>query len=221
MNSDDQFEAIVSEHYQALYRFAMSLTRSESDAQDLAQQTFYIWATKGHQLRDTSKIKTWLFTTLHRLFLKSRRKDDKYSHANLEEVSEQLPVVSPELPEQMDWSQVLLALARVDEVYQAAVVLFYLQDWPYKEIAVVLNIPIGTVKSRISRGVAQLREMMLSEKPEGSFANDDAVNSVPATGGPRAPGGNNPSPHFRANREGCPDEWDLSSTCFGEPFASF
>src|SRR5947208_11090356 len=70
MNATDQFETIVGEYYEPLFRFAMSLTRVESDAQDLTQQTFYVWATKGHQLRDISKVKTWLFTTLHRAFLK-------------------------------------------------------------------------------------------------------------------------------------------------------
>jgi len=74
MNSAEQFEAIVSEHYEPLYRFAMSLARMEADARDLTQQTFYVWATKGHQLRDLSKVKTWLFTTLHRAFLEARRK---------------------------------------------------------------------------------------------------------------------------------------------------
>jgi RNA polymerase sigma-70 factor (ECF subfamily) len=57
-----------------LYRFAISLTRSEADVCDLAQQTFYKWATKGHQLRDPTKVKSWLFTTLHRGFLESRRR---------------------------------------------------------------------------------------------------------------------------------------------------
>src|SRR3989442_3704667 len=62
MDSDD-FEQIVCQHYEPLYRFALSLTHAEADACDLTQQTFYIWATKGHQLRDRSKIKSWLFTT--------------------------------------------------------------------------------------------------------------------------------------------------------------
>jgi DNA-directed RNA polymerase specialized sigma subunit, sigma24 homolog len=52
MNSADPFETIVGEHYEPLFRFALSLTRMESDARDLTQQTFYVWATKGHQLRD-------------------------------------------------------------------------------------------------------------------------------------------------------------------------
>ena len=62
------FESVVQQYYEPLYKFAFSLTRAEADACDLTQQTFYVWATKGHQLRDESKTKTWLFTTLHRNF---------------------------------------------------------------------------------------------------------------------------------------------------------
>jgi RNA polymerase sigma-70 factor (ECF subfamily) len=62
----NEFELLVSQFYEPLYRFAFSLTGTEADACDLTQQTFYIWATKGHQLRDRSKVKSWLFTTLHR-----------------------------------------------------------------------------------------------------------------------------------------------------------
>src|SRR4051794_7033509 len=86
MNSADQFEAIVSQFYEPLFRFAMSLTRAEPDAQDLTQQTFYVWAKKGYQLRDLSKVKTWLFTTLHRAFLVTRRRQIKFPHHNVEEV---------------------------------------------------------------------------------------------------------------------------------------
>src|SRR6266566_3346058 len=128
MNSTDQFEALVSEHYEPLYRFAMSLTRAESDAQDLTQHTFYIWAKKGHQLRDISKVKTWLFTTLHRAFLEARRRQTRFPHLELEEVEPELPTVSPELGDHLDSSEALTALANVDEVFQSAVALFYLED---------------------------------------------------------------------------------------------
>jgi RNA polymerase sigma factor (sigma-70 family) len=176
---NDQFEAIVNDHYQGLYRFALSLTRSQTDAKDLVQQTFYTWATKGHQLRDTTKVKTWLFTTLHRLFLYDRRKTNKVVCADLDEVAEQVADLSATLPEDMDSSRVLLALSRVDAVYQAAVALFYLQDWRYKEIALVLKIPIGTVKSRIARGVAQLREIVLSEEFDEVVPNSAGVGKSP------------------------------------------
>ena len=78
MNSTDIFEAIVSEHYEALYRFALTLTRAESDACDLTQHTFYVWATKGQQMRDPARAKSWLFTTLYRSFLGAKRKQNKF-----------------------------------------------------------------------------------------------------------------------------------------------
>src|SRR6266576_824215 len=124
MNSTGQFEAIVSEHYEPLFRFAMSLTRAESDAQDLTQHTFQVWATKGHQLRDISKVKTWLYTTLHRAFLVGRRRQNRFPHDNLEEVEAQLPPFPPELGDHVDASQALSALGQVDEVFQPAVALF-------------------------------------------------------------------------------------------------
>jgi RNA polymerase sigma-70 factor, ECF subfamily len=160
MNSTEHFEAIVSEHYEALYRFALSLTRSESDAGDLTQHTFYIWARKGHQLRDLTKVKTWLFTTLHRAFLQGRRRQSRFPEQELDDVIEQLPAVAPVLADRVDALQVLSALAQVDEIFQAAVALFYLEDYAYKDIAVILDVPVGTVKSRIARGIAQLREIL-------------------------------------------------------------
>jgi RNA polymerase sigma factor (sigma-70 family) len=163
MNSADQFEAIVSEHYEPLFRFAMSLTRAESDAQDLTQHTFLVWATKGHQLRDLSKVKTWLYTTLHRAFLRMRRRQRSFPHQDLEEVIDQLPAGSPVLSDRVDALQVLPALAKVDETYQAAVALYYLEDYSYGDIALILGVPVGTVKSRVARGIAQLRELLLSD----------------------------------------------------------
>jgi len=157
------FERVVAQYYEPLYQFAFSLTRAEADACDLTQQTFYVWATKGHQLRDPAKVKTWLFTTLHRQFLESRRRLTRFPHHELEAVSNELPAISPKTALQLDSAQVLRALARVDEVYQAPVALFYLEDCSYKEIAEMLDVPMGTVKSRISRGIAQLQRLLAND----------------------------------------------------------
>jgi RNA polymerase sigma factor (sigma-70 family) len=162
MNSEGQFEAIVCEHHEALYRFAMSLTGAECDARDLTQQTFYTWARKGNQLRDLSKVKSWLFTTLHRSFLAKRRRENRFPHDDIEEAGSELPSI---MPTQFDWADstdALTAMGKVDEVYKGAVALFFLEDYSYREIARILEIPIGTVKSRIARGVTQLRAIFLS-----------------------------------------------------------
>jgi RNA polymerase sigma-70 factor (ECF subfamily) len=160
MASSLDFESVVAEYYEPLYQFAFSLTRSEADACDLTQQTFYVWATKGHQLRDESKVKTWLFTTLHRAFLENRRKQSRFPHFELSEVPLELPSLSPALISQADSARVLSALGQVDEIYQSPVALFYLEDCSYKEIAVILDVPIGTVKSRMARGIAQLQKLL-------------------------------------------------------------
>jgi RNA polymerase sigma factor (sigma-70 family) len=165
MASGLDFESIVAEYYEPLYQFAFSLTRVEADACDLTQQTFYVWATKGHQLRDESKVKTWLFTTLHRGFLESRRRQSRFPHVELSEASPELPSLSPDMVDRVDSAQVLQALARVDEVYQAPVALFYLEDCSYKDIAEILDVPIGTVKSRMARGIAQLQRILSAETP--------------------------------------------------------
>jgi RNA polymerase sigma-70 factor (ECF subfamily) len=155
------FETLVELHYGPLYRFAMSLTRTESDACDLVQQTFLTWATKGHQLQDLSKVKSWLFTTLHRAFLESRRRSTRFPHIEITEAEAELPSVEPDMVSHLDAQDVLQLLGKMDEQFQAAVALFYLEDYSYNEIATILEIPLGTVKSRIARGLAQLKELVL------------------------------------------------------------
>jgi RNA polymerase sigma factor (sigma-70 family) len=157
------FEDIVARYYTPLYQFAFSLTRAESDACDLVQQTFCIWASKGHQLRDASKVKTWLFTTLHREFLGTRRRQTRFPHVELDGAAVELPVVSPPTVNRLDTAQLLDALARLDEIYQAPVTLFYLQDCSYNEIAEILDIPLGTVKSRLTRGLSRLHNLLADE----------------------------------------------------------
>ena len=150
---------MVDLHYGALYRFAMSLTRTEADACDLVQQTFLTWATKGHQLQDLSKAKSWLFTTLHRCFLESRRRTTRFPHLEITEAEAELPNIQPDQAKHLDAQDALQLLRQVDEQFQSAVALFYLEDYSYNDIAAILDVPLGTVKSRIARGVAQLKEL--------------------------------------------------------------
>jgi RNA polymerase sigma factor (sigma-70 family) len=161
MSVELNFETLVDRYYGGLYRFALSLTQQESDAADLTQQTFQIWALKGHQLRDPSRVKTWLFTTLHRQFLQTRRKADRFPHVELGEADGELPSISPAAVEALDAGVLLDTLGRLDPAYQAPVALFYLEDHSYQEIADILKIPLGTVKSRISRGIGQLQGRLL------------------------------------------------------------
>lgn len=162
--SMSEFADLVDAHYEALYRFGYSLTRSPDHAADLVQETFSIWAAKNEQLRDRSKAKTWLFTTLHREFLGQRRKQARFSDEPLDENVEQEASGNEERADrQLDGQRVVELLGEMDEMYQAPLALFYLQQHSYKEIAEILDVPIGTVMSRLSRGKELLRKRMTSE----------------------------------------------------------
>jgi RNA polymerase sigma-70 factor (ECF subfamily) len=159
-----EFEQLVDSHYQALYRFGISLTRSAHAAADLVQETFCIWAAKGDQLNDRSKAKTWLFTTLHREFLSQRRRASRFSDEPVNEDSAEASTGAEEGAErQMDGQRALELLGALDEAYRVPLALFYLQQHSYKEIAEILDVPIGTVMSRLSRGKELLRKRMTSE----------------------------------------------------------
>jgi RNA polymerase sigma-70 factor, ECF subfamily len=155
MSGDPEFENLVKLYYRDLYRFGLSLTGSEADAADLTQETFYIWANKGHQLRKAASVKSWLFTTLHREFLKTCRRRNRFSES-IDERTEDLPNVPADCVERADSRTLLRVLGDIAEDFRAPLVLYYMEDLSYKEIADVLTLPLGTVQSRIARAKIQL-----------------------------------------------------------------
>ncbi|MFA5057019.1 MAG: RNA polymerase sigma factor [Opitutaceae bacterium] len=157
----DTFTQLVDANYASLYRFALSLTRNQADACDLAQQTFFIWATKGQTLRDLSKAKSWLFTTLYREFLRGRRRGARATALDdLPPAEADPPAPAVDIIAAMDAQVVMSALQEVDEVFRVPLTLFYLEELSYQEIAEALDIPAGTVMSRLSRGKVQLRAIL-------------------------------------------------------------
>jgi RNA polymerase sigma-70 factor (ECF subfamily) len=155
------FEDIVDRFYPMLYRFALSLARNEADACDLTQETFSVWASKGHLLRDSSKVKSWLFTTLYREFISNRRREMRWPKEDISEVEDELPIAMPETVDCLETGQVMEALQSLDESFRAPLVLFYLQEHSYDEISQILEVPIGTVMSRLSRGKLKLQQALL------------------------------------------------------------
>jgi RNA polymerase sigma-70 factor (ECF subfamily) len=166
------FEKLVEDFYKPLYRFALSLARQETDAGDLVQQTFFLWASKGHQLRDQTKVKTWLFTSLYREFLGRKRQQERFVEVENNPEAASAQVVSASVVNQLDGEIVQRALFALDEIYRAPLTLFYLQQLSYKEIAETLEVPIGTVMSRISRGKEQLRKALADGLTKEEGAHD-------------------------------------------------
>ena len=154
------FEEIVDLYYRGLFRFAYGLSRCEATASDLTQQTFYIWAKKGHQLREPGKVKSWLFTTLRREFLDLRRRSTSHPHIDMEVAERELPDVAPNVVRDASVNEIMDALQELNELHREPLGLFHVNEHSYKEIAEILEIPIGTVMSRIARGREQLYRML-------------------------------------------------------------
>jgi RNA polymerase sigma factor (sigma-70 family) len=163
MRGEIDLEQCVNEHSAALYRFALSLSGNESDACDLVQDTFLLLTTKGHQVNDPARIKSWLFTTLYRVFTNQRRRLIRFPHRPIDEAEGELPEILA-APPRVDWETLSRCMVKLDEIFRAPVVLFYLEDYSYAEIAQVLGVPLGTVKSRIARGIASLQTMMADQQ---------------------------------------------------------
>ena len=155
--ADGGFEALVDQCYQPLYRFALGLTRDPFRAGDLTQQTFYLWALHGRQLRDRQKAKGWLHTTLYREFLREVRRKTRVVEVEFDDGLAGVPASVPGGAVAVDGATALRALQRVTEPFRTPLLLFYLENFSYGEIARVLSIPLGTVMSRLSRGRRELR----------------------------------------------------------------
>lgn len=155
-----EFEALVDEHYEKLYRFAYSLGGDPDLASDLTQQTFYVYARKRSQIRDPRRTKSWLFTILHREFIALKRKASRHPQFEIQMVENELPVIEPDSIERLDAQMLMAALQRLDERFREVLVLYHIDDLAYREIAEVLNLPIGTVMSRLARGREHLLNLI-------------------------------------------------------------
>ena len=163
--SQRNVEQLVTEHYAPLYRYAYRLSGCAADAEDLTQETFCTAQMKMSQLRDPARAKSWLFSILRNAYLR-RRRDDKHQHfvpvEFLNDVAETppdpLPPVEPE--------QLQQALNELPEVFRTPIILYYFEDFSYRDIAEQMELPIGTVMSRLARAKAHLRCQLCLPDPE-------------------------------------------------------
>jgi RNA polymerase sigma-70 factor, ECF subfamily len=172
-------ERVVSELYAPVYRFALVLAESETEAADLTQETFLILCRQYKQVREPEKVRSWLFTTLRRLFFRTLRRRQVHPEVELNR-QHQEPTGDPTGPRAVDAGAVLNALSELEEDHRTVLELFYIADLSYKEIADTLEIPIGTVMSRLARAKERLRGALTesglperqanARKEQGTFA---------------------------------------------------
>ncbi len=157
-----RFEEVVESYYGNLYRFALSLSRNPHTASDLTQQCFLIYAKKHAQVQDDRRLKSWLFTTLYREFLSLlRRKERERAYESQADFADGAGLAtSAGSRRSLDGRLAMEALQSLDPVFREPLALFYLGDHSYREIAEILEIPMGTVMSRLSRGKGELRKLL-------------------------------------------------------------
>ena len=150
--------ALVDEYSEMLFRYAYRLSGSAADAEDLTQQTFLAAHRHLEQLREPGRAKSWLFAILRNVYLKQLRSNGGIELDSLQEVAEPASEVALENP--IDEEQLQAALLELPEEYRSPVVLFYFGELSYKEIAEQLEVPIGTVMSRLARAKSLLKKRL-------------------------------------------------------------
>ncbi len=153
---------LVEQYYALLYRYAYRLTGSEADAEDLTQQTFLTAQAKWHQLRDEGKAKSWLFTIARNAYLKELRAPTCLPSSSLDDL--------PGAPEEaatadFDQEQLQNVLNDLPEDFRSPIILFYFEEFSYKEIAEQMGVPVGTIMSRLARAKACLRQRLTKPEP--------------------------------------------------------
>lgn len=153
---------LVEQFADLLYRYAYRLTGNAADAEDLTQQTFLRAQEKRSQLREVTAARWWLISIMRNTFLSSRRHTERF--VSLDAVDESTVVDEP--PDAfVDPDELQHALLELAEEFRSPVILFYFEEFSYQEIADQMQVPIGTVMSRLSRAKAFLRRR-LSEKTD-------------------------------------------------------
>ena len=161
LGSPQTVQRLVEDHYVALYRYAYRLSGTSADAEDLTQEAFCKAQCNFGQLRDPSRAKPWLFSILRNAYLHRARTHKQMHLVSLDGVAE-LPERLPEPLPEVDPERLQRALNELPEGFRTPIVLYYFEEFSYRAIAEQMELPIGTVMSRLARAKAHLRSRLLT-----------------------------------------------------------
>lgn len=158
-------ERLVADHYHSLYRYAYRLTGNAVDAEDLTQESFCKAQEKWSQLREPERAKAWLFSILRNAYLHRARAEKNHRLVSLDDVGEVADQAAESLP-LIEPSKLQEALDVLPEVFRTPLILYYFEEFSYRDIAEQMDLPLGTVMSRLARAKNFLRSRLLGPDVE-------------------------------------------------------
>src|SRR5262245_46570964 len=172
------FEAEAMPHTASLFRIALWLTRDQTEAEDLVQETLTEALGSFHRFVLGTNCRAWLVSIMYHRHSKRRRAFTRLQLVqDPEERIAATVVFEPPTPPGVTDEEVLAALERLPRTFQEAVILADIEEMSYKEIATAIDVPVGTVMSRISRGRKILRAELASYANAHGFARRCTADS--------------------------------------------
>jgi len=149
---------LAREHYALVYRYAYRLSGSAEEAEDLTQQAFLTAHRRLHQLRDANSAKSWLCAILRNTFLTRVTSQRSLQMVPLHGFWD--PVQEQSAPPSFDSNELQQVLNELSEEFRTPLILYYFEEFSYREIAEQMAVPIGTVMSRLARAKTHLRRRL-------------------------------------------------------------
>jgi RNA polymerase sigma-70 factor (ECF subfamily) len=163
-----------------VYRFALSLTRNPSEAEDIVQETYLRAFRSWHTFQPGSDARRWLFTICRNVFLRARERErheveledgDAESFAGFMHHQSMIDDGTERLIARLDLTPALeRAVSELDEPFRSTVILVDVEDQSYESASEILGVPIGTVRSRLFRARRQLQDKLRVYAQDAGFA---------------------------------------------------
>ncbi len=165
---------VVMDNFNFIYRCAYRYSGNKLDAEDLTQETMFSAYKSFNQLKDKQKCKSWMFSILRNNYLRMVSKNKKTKHESIDDhIDDVYEESNLDYFKEFSNEHLHKTLKIFPEKYKTPLLLFYFSDFSYKRIADIMEIPIGTVMSRIARAKVHLRKNL---SKLGSIGKKNVIN---------------------------------------------